>query len=774
MARRWFQGILILAAFLFVSCSPARHMPDDKYLLSRNRVTSEQKSIPESQLKSYLLQKPNKRVIGTRFFLFLHNLSNLEKEKWPHGWLRKIGEEPVVYDETLTRNSTAQLRQFLENKGYYNNEVSDTTTYKRRNARVNYSISLNRPYKVRKIRYTSEDTAILSRILADTLNSLVRRGIRFDKDQLQQERIRIETLLKEQGFFNFSKEYIFYDAVTDPESYAVDLVMHVKEYIEGDPDPRTKIRLHPRYRISKVFMHPDYTDQAAISFVDAGKRITDTVQYDGLFFLNPLKPRIKPGILAANNDIVPGDYYRLSDVTRTYRNLSELGIIRYTNITFREKDTLPAFGTDRYLDCNIELTQKKLQSFQTELAGTNSSGDLGIRGNLLYQHLNLFRGAQVFNFKLTGAIESLKIRTDGQYSSMKEIGAESNILFPQFFSPLRFRKFVTKYAPKTSISLSFNYQSRHDYTRSIANSSFSYRWKGSPHITHTVWPLEFSYVQIYEKYSQSEFLDSIRDTPLGYSFEDHVVNVARYGFELNNQAIGKSKDFIYTRVNLESAGNIPFLVNTRVIDTEDTGEPFELFKVPYFQYVRGDIDFRYYNVIDKQNRFAYRLFVGVGYPYGNSETLPYEKKYFAGGANSLRAWSTRELGPGSYVDPTPADSFLFYFPNQNGDIKLEFNAEYRFKVFWKMESALFFDIGNVWLIKKDEDKPNAEFDFNRFYKEIAVGSGIGFRFDFSFFLLRIDLGIKLRDPARTEEEGRWIPFFKDFRLHPKFGIGYPF
>ncbi|MBN2814907.1 MAG: hypothetical protein JXQ80_12570, partial [Bacteroidales bacterium] len=403
MAWRWFQGILILTSLQFFSCSPARYVPDDKYLLSRNRVKTEQKSIPESQLKSYLLQKPNKRVLGTRFFLFLHNLSNLEKEKWPHGWLRKIGEEPVIYDEALTRNSTAQLKQFLENKGYYNNEVTDTTTYKRLNARVKYSVALNRPYRVRKIRYTCEDTAILSRILADTLNSLVRTGIRFDKDQLQQERIRIEALLKEQGFFNFSKEYIFYNAVTYPEHYAVDLVMSIKEYIEGDPDPRTKLRFHPRYKISKVFIHPDFTDQTAITLANAGKQIKDTVEYEGLFFLTPAKPAIRPGILASNNNIVPGDYYRLSDVNRTYRNLSELGIIRYTNIAFREKDTLPVFGTDRYLDCTIELTQKKLQSFQTELAGTNSSGDLGIRGNLLFQHLNLFRGAQVFNFKLTGA-----------------------------------------------------------------------------------------------------------------------------------------------------------------------------------------------------------------------------------------------------------------------------------------------------------------------------------------------------------------------------------
>lgn len=775
IANRNIQGFLVLAIFVLSSCAPARYVPAGEYLLSKNKFQNVQKNIPEEQLKSYILQKPNKKLLGLRFYLFLYNLSDVNKVKWPHNWLRNIGEEPVVYNPVLTKNSAGQLKQFLENKGYYHADVRDTVIFRGRNARVSYSIRSNTPYRVRSIAYFFEDTGLISHILPDTLNSLLRKGMRFDKDALQQERIRIENLLKEQGYFRFSKEYIFYNATLDPDANSVDLVMRIKEFVEGEPDSRTKVKQHHQYTIGKVFVYPDFSALNNKNGTRTKSLIFDTTLYQGQFFLNPGKPSLKPGVIINSSYIVPGQIYKLSNVNRTYRNLSELNLVRYTNITFKENDSVSDMESDRLLECRIELAQKKAQSYQTEIAGTNSAGDLGIRGNLLYQNLNLFKGAEVFNFKITGAIESLHNRSESKYKSMKEIGAESSIVFPKFFSPFRLEKFVKKYTPKTSISVAFNYQSRPDYTRSIANSSFSYRWKGSQYLTHTIWPLELNYVQIYENLSSAEFLDSMKNTPLGYSFEDHMVNVARYGFELNNQAIGKSKDFFFTRFNIESAGNLVNLTNN-AFNRNNTDAPYTLFKVPYFQYMRGDLDFSYYNIIDKQNTFVYHLFIGLGYPYGNSKTLPYEKKFFVGGPNSIRGWNTRDLGPGSYVEKDTAQSSVFYFPNKNGDLKLEANIEYRFKVIWKMEGAIFLDMGNIWAVRKDGNKPDAEYSWSRFYKEIAVGSGFGARFDFSFFLLRLDFGIKLRDPALPDGD-RWIPVFKDFGLkdlHLKFGIGYPF
>jgi len=763
-----------MPVILLVSCSSAKYVPEGNYLLSRNKVESTQKSIPEGQLKSYLIQKPNKKILGFRFHLFLYNLSNIDKDRWPHNWLRRIGEEPVVYSPAMTRTSAEQLSQFLENKGYYHAVIRDTVFFRRRNARVNYTIDPLEPYRVKRIDYHFEDTGLISQILPDTINSLVRRGMKFDKDVLQNERLRIESLLKEKGYFRFSKEYIYFNAAIDAQEYSVDLVMGFKEFVEGRPDPFTKVKHHHKYLIDKVFVNPDYGSGAGGVSQTASVIAYDTSIYQNLYFLNQGKPTLRPGVITNVNYINPGEYYRLSNVNRTYRNLSELGLIRYTNISFREKDSLSARYTEKLLDCRIELVRKKVQSYQTEVAGTNSGGDLGVRGNLSYQNLNLLHGAEVFNIRLTGAIEALKNRSDQKFSSMKEIGAEISIIFPKFFAPLRMEGFVRRFSPKTTIAASFNYQSRPDYTRSIANGSYSYRWNGSQYLTHTLWPIEVSYVQIYENRSSAEFIDSIKNTPLGFSFEDHLVNAIRYGFELNNQSIGGRKDFGFLRFNVESAGN---LVNAakEVFHAESVNGQHQVFNVPYFQYLRSDIDLRYYSIIDKQNTFVYRLYVGLGYPYGNSRALPYERKFFSGGPNSIRAWSSRDLGPGSYVDTTTA-SKIFSYPNMNGDIKLEANIEYRFKVIWKMEAAIFLDAGNIWAIRPEDDKPGAEFKWNRFYRELALGTGFGARFDFSFFLLRFDFGLKVRDPAKPETD-RWLPVFRDFGLndfHLNFGIGYPF
>jgi outer membrane protein assembly factor BamA len=763
---------LLIAVWLLSSCNPAKYVPEGNYLLSKNKVVTTQKSVSEDQLKTYLIQRPNKKILGVRFHLFLYNLSNIKKNRWPHNWLRKIGEEPVVFNPVQTKGSTDQLKQFLIDKGYYHSVVTDTVIFHRKNARVNYRIVPGEPYRVRKITYYFEDTSLVRQIMPDTINSLFRHGMIFDKDVLQNERLRIETLLKENGYYRFSKEYIYYKATIDAEAYAVDLVMRFKEFVEGTPDEHTKVKYHPKYKIGQVLVFPNYETEIGGGLTAPVVSAFNTVRYQGLTFLSHGKAKLRPGVITNVNYIIPGQYYKLSNVNKTYRNLSELGPVRYTNINFKESDSLSGNDLEKFLDCYIELTRKKVQSYQTELAGTNSGGDLGIRGNISYQNLNLFRGAEVFNMRFTGAVEALKNRSKNNYSSMQEIGAETGIVFPKFFSPFRLEKFVRNYSPKTTISASYNYQSRPDYTRSIANGSFSYKWNGTPYITHTIWPIEVNYVNIFESKSNAAFIDSILLTPLGFSFQDHIVNVARYGFELNNQSIRHTRDFMFLRFNLESAGNLVNAAN-RAFRPRSEQQQYLLFNVPYFQYMRSDIDIRYYNIIDNQNKFAYRLYVGLGYPYGNSTTLPFEKKFFSGGPNSIRAWSSRDLGPGSDTTSNVNSNF----PNKSGDIKLEGNIEYRFKVIWKMEGAIFVDAGNIWGIRPESDKPLALFKWDRFYKEIAIGTGLGARFDFSFFLLRVDVGLKLRDPALPETD-RWVPVFRNFSfkndLHLNFGIGYPF
>jgi outer membrane protein assembly factor BamA len=417
---------------MLTSCSAARYVPEGEYLISKNRMSTKQKSISEDQLKSYIIQRPNKRILGIRFYLFLYNLSNINKDKWPHNWLREIGEEPEIYDSGKTNYSAQQIAQFLENKGYYHAVVKDTVKFRGKNAKVHYNVELNKPYRVAKITYFFEDTGLVSHVLPDTLNSLLGKGMRFDKDILQNERVRIETMLKEAGYFNFSKEYIFYDATFNEENYTVDLVMNIKEYIAGEADPRTKVKNHQQYQIGNVFIYPNHLQMNAGDDTASRQIIYDTVNYRGQRLLYTGKKNLKPGVIVNSSYIIPGQMYKLSDVNKSYKNLSQLGIIRYTNITFGESDSIGPPGSHRLLDCKIELSQKKVQSIQPEISGTNSAGDLGIRGNLQYQNLNLFRGAEVFNLRFNGAIEALQNRSENKYSSMKEFGTELSITFPKF------------------------------------------------------------------------------------------------------------------------------------------------------------------------------------------------------------------------------------------------------------------------------------------------------------------------------------------------------
>jgi hypothetical protein len=766
----FFIPIMLL---LQISCSPSRRIPEGSYLLHKNQISIRNKEVPAEELRGYVLQKPNKKVVGVRFHLWLYNMAKPGKTGWPHEWLRKIGEEPVIYDPVLTRNSTGQLKQFLENKGYYFSNVSDTAIFKGNNARVKYSVVPGEPYRIKSIRYVIEDTGIVSGILPDTIHSLIRKGKILDKGLLQEERQRIETSMKENGYYRFTKEYIYFEAREIPNTFDIDLTLFIKDFVEGEMDPRSKVRPHKQYQIRRLYAFPDFSSLAQTEKEQGIPVAFDTTRYKDTYYIYKGNPKVNFNVINDKNHLREGDLYNIKEVDKSYRNISSLGLFRFVNINFKDADTLAEKVNEGYLDCYMELTRRKVQSYQAEIVGTNSSGDIGARGNLLYQNWNLFRGAEILNLRITGAIEALKNRSDQKYASMKEIGGEVRISFPKFVAPFRMENFVRTYSPKTAVTAAYNYQNRPDYTRSIANLSISYNWAGEKYFSHSLWPIELNYVQIYEDRSSAEFLDSIRSTYMGYSFEDHMIPVLRYGMEFNSQKLGKSRDYVFMRMSIEQAGNVLHAFN-KWTNSDTVENQYYLFDVPYFQYLRGDIDFRFYNNIDRLNKVVYRAYIGVGYPYGNSRALPFEKKFFSGGPNSIRAWSTRDLGPGSYVEPESSSDIDY--ANKIADIKLEANLEYRFKVIWKLEGAFFIDAGNTWAIREEDDREGALFEWNRFYKEIAIGTGLGARFDFSFFLLRFDFGLKIRDPALPEGD-RFILANRNLNnqdLKFQFGIGYPF
>lgn len=744
-------------------------MHDDEYLLDRYRIKITEGKINKEDLRNYVRQKPNKRILGVRFHLGLYNLSSKKKQKGISNWLRTIGEEPVIYDEFLTTKSKDQLKSFLNNKGYYNSVVQDTVLFKRNRARVLYVIDAKKPFKIRELTYTCADSSLAPVVLPDSSVSLISIGDNFDIDLLEEERERIETNLKNKGYYSFNKDYISFQADSSAKSLDVALTLNVKKKPVKHPN-EVKFENHKKYKIRNVYIFTNYDQKQALEERDSYFENVDTLFQNGIYFISKGVDDLSKRVVYQSNFIEPSKFYSLDKVNRTYKALNSLRLFKIINIQFSELDStqIDSAGFSQ-LDCHIQLTKYYLQSYTVELQGTNSYGNIGAGGSFLYQHRSLFGGAEVTDFRINGSIETIDEQSIGGNDYTTEIGTNVTVSIPKFILPIfKAEKFSKKFSPKTQISAGYNFQDRIEYKRSIANISYGYSWDGNKYLKHYVKLVELNAVNLAD--ASPSFRTYIDSTYLKSSYENHLVSVSNYSLVFNNQDIKKSNDFYFFRMNSELSGNVLSLASELTGANKVDGK-YEVLGIPFSQYFKADFDFRYYDIVDKSSTIAYRLFAGIGIPYGNSEALPFEKMYFSGGANSIRAWNVRDVGPGSYAGGSQTR-----FPNQTGDIKLEANLEYRFKLFWVLEGAFFIDAGNVWNLNSDEFDGGL-FRSDKFYNEFAVGSGFGTRFDFSFFIFRLDLGVKLRDPALSEGQ-RWIVGNRSLNWQDDFtvnvGIGYPF
>ncbi len=768
MQRRIPYLLFLIVSVLFFSCRATKHIPEEEYLLQNYKIETEGGGFEKKELNDYIKQKPNKKIIFWRFYLSLYNLSSPEKENGFHNWLRRIGEPPSVYDEGLMQQSTEQLTLYMRNKGFYNVEVSDTTLYRKRRAKVVYRVTPNQPYRIRNITYFFQDATLSQMVLADTISNKFREGDLFDVDELQQERVRIETVLRDSGYYAFNREFIYYEVDSALSSHQVDITLGIRNFQKTDSRGQIRTTGHPVYTIRDVYMATDF-DAISFGSGDSGEVVKDTLVYDSIHLIYTEKPNIRPGVVTQKNYIIPGTLYDASDVNRTYRNLSSLSAFRMVDIRFREVDS-----EQPMLDCEVMVVPATRQSYTIKFEGTNSGGNIGAAANVSYRHRNLFGGSEQFDLSFTGAIENLKegnAISDSVYSGpnlMQEFGVEARLRIPKFLLPVKTEQFIRKYNPQTNIRLSYNYQKRPDYIRTLANASFGYEWKGTENLMHRVYPLEASL--ILTPYKSDYFQDWLEGKYLFYSYEPHLIVDSRYSLIWSNQKLLKNQSFQDVRINLETAGNLMYTGFSAFAAVPDSGN-YQILGVDFAQYVKADIDFRSYTFLYEDISLVLRGFAGVGFAYGNSNAMPFEKQYFSGGANSIRAWHVKNVGPGSYNDPDETT-----YPNQTGDVKLEANMEYRFKLFWKLEAALFLDVGNIWSLSSEDDREGAGFEFNRFYKELAVGTGVGTRAVFSFFVFRFDLGIPLRNPYPIEG-ANWLPGnagVKGSDLTFNIAIGYPF
>lgn len=763
-------GILLSCIILLGSCNSTRFVPEGKYLLNRISVKVDDKNIKREEVKTHIRQKENLRILGVlKFHLGVYNLSSGKKE---NGWLKRIGEAPVLYDEMQTQKSRDQLIIFLKNKGYYNAVIKDSLVKNEAKRKLNliFDIEAKEPYRVRNYSYSVKDNNIRKILLRDSVDQLLKSGDIFDLDVLNAERQRIAYDLKNKGFYKFSEEFVSFKADTNFYNHQVDLTVNVDDALLSNDEK--EVVNHQRYKIRNYLVNLTYKTPDL-----SGEQIeqkSDTLVKDNYIFTYTGKLNYKPVLFFDLNRLKDSTYYCLDNAEKTYRALNRLRQFKLINIGFNETNT---FFNDSIplLDCRMQLSPLPKQNISVEVEGTNSSGNLGVAGNFNYQHRNVFQGAEVFDFQLRGARERQALINN--LFNTREFGVESSLTIPKFLSVIRGKQFFTFQIPETKLTVGFNYQSRPEYTRSITNFKFGYNWKSSNYLFHTLNLVDLNYVNIYNQ--DSTFLNFIQDLYIKSSFTDHLILASNYTWMYNTQNINKREDYTYYKVSLESAGSLLWLysgiINKSKAESIDTitGKKsyyYEILNKRFAQYLKGDFEYRYGHMIDKSSSIVGRTFIGVGIPFGNFNVLPFEKKYFTGGANGIRAWQVRSLGPGSYKAPSKV------YPNQSSDIKLEANVEYRFKLFWRMEGALFMDAGNIWAINYKDNREGAVFKVDEFYKQFAVGSGAGLRFDFTYFLFRLDLGVKMRDPSR-ETGKRFIP--GNYRLSAdqfnlSFAIGYPF
>jgi outer membrane protein assembly factor BamA len=765
-------SLVVVIVVLLAGCNSTRFVPEDKYLLRKSTVhIIDKQAIEKDALEGYIKQKPNTRILGLfPFHLTVYNALNRGKERRFKNKLKKvIGEEPVIYDEFMTDKTVSQLEQFVKNKGFYHAVVMKEVRFLKQRAFVDYFVTGNEPYKIKEINYQIGDSLLNQFVLTDSSgNTLIKRNTLFDSEILEDERVRITKLLKNSGYYNFSKELINYLADSAHNSREVGLTLRIDSGILVQSSD--SVIPHQRYRIDKVYVILDLKGE---QLTDQTQEL-DTLHFeDGTFIFKGKESEIKGETLFSKIRLRPGSLFTLNDADKTYKNLSGLQQFRYINLNFAEQAATEDDSL-RKLNCYIQLSQFTAQSYQIEFEATNSDNHWGLGGNLIYRHKNFYRGAEIFDVKLSGAFEFLRNtvldeENNNSLPALFEYGIESKIRIPKFWLPFKLKapRFDEKFQPKTNFSVNYNHQKRPFYTRTMVNAGYGYSWTSKEKYRHFLNPVELNVINL--KDTTPEFTQYFDTLFLKHSYESQFISATSYTFQYSGQDYKKRIDFPFVIFRAEIAGNVLNTLNN-LMDRQTSDEGyFELFGTRYAQYIKSDIDFRFYQHTGENSILVYRGFMGVGLPYGNSELLPFVKKYYSGGPNSIRAWQVRSIGPGSFVDNST-------FPDLAADVKLEANLEYRFNIIWALEGAFFLDVGNIWAINKYDDRPGALFKLDSFAKELAIGTGFGARFDFEFILFRLDLGLKLRDPE-LESGNRWIHLnrgiaSKDFAWN--IGIGYPF
>ena len=725
--------IALTALILLTACSATKFISDGDYLLDQVEVKSAQKDFNVSLLEPYVRQKANSKWFSLfKIPLATYSLSGTDTIRWINRMLKNIGEAPVVYDTVMAERSCEALRSAMSNMGYLHSEVELQTRRKGKKVRVTYILKPGEPYYLRNVRYNIADDSIRALLDADRQYTL-RTGAPFTVERLDAERNRITNFLLENGYYKFNKDFIHFSADSARDSREIDLTLHLDKYRPNSNAPET---LHPRYTIGTV------------SYASGDK---GNIQ-------------LRPKVLQYNTAIIPGTPFSANALQKTYNNFARLKAIRYTNIKFSE---LPDTSV---LDCDIQVSTNKPHTLSFQPEGTNTAGDLGAAASLTYENRNIFHGSELFSIELRGAFEAITGLEGYQNQDYEEYSVEAKLQFPRFVAPFLSKTFRRRSTASSELSVAWDLQNRPEFHRRVFSTAWRYRWaEPRHHVSYRFDLLDLNYVYMpwISATFKHDYLDSVsnRNAILRYNYEDLFIMKMGFGITYNN-------DKLALRANVETAGNLlGAFANMASFRKNDVGQ-HTLFNIAYAQYVKFDFDFTKQIRFDTHNVLALHGAFGIAYPYGNSTVLPFEKRYFSGGANSVRGWGVRELGPGKFKGTDGRIDFI----NQTGDMKLDLSAEYRTFLFWKFDGAAFIDAGNIWTLRSYAEQPGGQFKISEFYKQIAVAYGVGLRLNFGYFILRFDMGMKAINPAYENHKEHYAflnpDFGRDFSFH--FAVGLPF
>lgn len=725
-----------LVLCLSYACSTTRLLHEDEVLLVKNKVEGIDKSY-SSEAKSLLRPRPNRKLFGLfrlKPWVYL-KMSQGKETKFKSSIQRNFGEPPALLDSVLIQETEQVLLRYLNDKGFFRAEIKTVDSVRKQKAIVSYIITPGPQYRIRNFDFVFSETPIDKYIYYRLGNSKIKKGDPYDADQLDDERNKISELLRDNGFYYFNRDFIYFEIDSSLGSQQVDISLKIKKARQD--------YLYEAFKLDSIRMNVAYS----IFQNQNENNSLDTTRRDEFVFIDKQEKTIRKDILTQNLLLRHGQMFSENTLRLSQSRITDLNVFGYVNYRILPNDSLRTF------DLLVLLSPSTKRQIKTDLeASTNSISLFGISGSISQNHRNVFKGAELLELRANVGIESQQnVAPSSDFFQRTtfntlEYGLGASLVFPRFLFPFRSWNERNYTRPRTRFSLNYSNQIRLDFNRDVFQANVGYLWTNRVGERYEFFPFE---VNLARTNNISASLDStlrtLNDPFLNFSFTNHLTTSTRLSYTSDNLRSARFKRLTYTRVNIEFAGNTLFSI-FRLADLQPNQQQKTIFNLPFFQYIRADVDLRQYWPQRENSYLAGRIFLGVGLPLVNSNTLPLEKRYFIGGTNSIRAWQARSLGPGSF------SGYSINRLDQFGEVKIEGSLEERFPIFNKLRGAVFLDLGNIWTLQDTvtAKKDLTNFNFNRFYEEIAVGTGFGLRYDFSYFVVRLDLGLKLVDPAFTK------------------------